>query len=227
MAARSVGFGRIVDETNGLVRGHAAVLGATALGIGLGYTLLDWATLQSGETSGTALLAIFGSLAVSIFLQYFITERLLSDRMQVDQPVRNRRYGSLFGALLLSSLAIIAGFFILVLPALYLAARWLTVTPHLVEGNLTAAEALSQSWKASAPSVPAFVVAIILVVAAMLPGMGVLFLPEAEAGGNTALGITGLSNLFLGFSSVFGWTIAVAAYRQAVPLSEGLPRVFD
>jgi hypothetical protein len=227
MQARAVGLGEILEETKALFRTHAAVLVGTSLAIGVGYTALDFATLQTEEAGSLAFVSLLVSLAVTVFLQYFVTERLLVDRWGAGHEPRNRRYGSLFGALFFSGLGLAVGLVFLVLPGIYLAARWLTVVPHLIEGNLTATEALGQSWDASAPSVPAFVVAILLTTAAMLPGMGLSFLPEAELGGNIALGISALSNLMLGFSSVFGWAIAVGAYRRTVLLGDGLQQVFD
>lgn len=227
MEARAVGLGEILDETKALLRSHPAGLVGTSLAIGASYTALDFATLQLGESGGLIFAALLVSLTVTVFVQYLVTEKLLADRSVPGRASTNRRYGSLFGALFLSGLGLGAGLLLLVLPGLYLAGRWLTVTPHLVEGRLTANEALGRSWDASAQSVPAFIAAIVLTVSAMLPGMGLLFLPEAGVGGDIAFGITALSNLLLGFSSVFGWTIAVGAYRRLVPLGDGLQQVFD
>lgn len=227
MEARAVSLGEILAEMSAMFRTHAGVLIGSALAIGAGYTALDFASLQMEDAGGLAFVSLMVSLAFTILLQYFVTEKLLADRLADRVGPGKRRYGSLFGALFLSGIAIAAGLLLLVLPALYLMARWLTLAPHLVEGNLSANEALGRSWDASAQSVPAFVGASILSAAAMLPGMGLIFLPEAEAGGNIALGISALSNLLLGFSSVFGWAIAVGAYRRIVPQGADLQQVFN
>ncbi len=165
-------------------------------------------------------------LVVSIFGQYHFTELLLADRL--GQSERKRRYGSLFGAMLLFGLAVLGGSLLLLLPGLFLAARWQIATPFIVCEGMGAVESLRASWHATAKTwLP-----ISGVVALLLLGLGGFFvgLVAALAYGGVAedsMWLTVPMNLVMSVYTVVGWIAAAGIYRLAVPAMDSLSAVFD
>ena len=123
MTAKAVNLGEIIDEARSLAGQHRTILAATIVLIAAAYTALDWLEMSIQDRGGMVLLSSLTGLVLGLFVQYRITEHLIADRLQPGHRVRS--YGSLFGALLLSGLAIGAGLIVLVLPGIYLAGRWL------------------------------------------------------------------------------------------------------
>ena len=227
MAARSVKLNEIIEEAQALASEHAVLLGVTAIAITALYSGLDWITLATQDRGGTGLLSSLLGLTVSIFGQYHVTEQMLADRRETGVQPAVRRYGSLFGALFLSGIAIAVGVICFIIPGLYLAGRWLTVSARVVEGNLGGTEALRASWADSEPSQLAFSLTYLISLAPLALLLAIGF------GGWEALFDTNdfasiaFVNLATGFTSVLGWTIATAAFRRAVPINPGVGQVFS
>jgi hypothetical protein len=159
-------------------------------------------------------------------MQYVLTERMLADRRPVGQAALPRRYGSLFVAQLMSSVMIGLGALFLIVPGIYFAARWFTMTPHLIERGLGSSEALRESWDASAPSQLAFFLATVLVMIPMIPQLVLIFGAEFVDLGIEPTAAVILTNVLSGLSSVLGWVLAAAAYRKVVPMAEQFNEVF-
>ena len=227
MVASHVSLREIMGEAQSLGSQHAVLLGVSTLAIAALYGVADLLPLLSPDKGGVGLLTSILGLVVSLFVQYRLTERLLADRRGPDAQMPVRRYGSLFGALFLSGLAIAAGVIVLIIPGLYLAGRWLTVSARLIDGSLDGNEALRASWGDSELSQLAFSLAFLISFApwALLVAIG-------YAGWDTLFdGLDFVSialvNLVTGFTFVLGWTIAAAAYRCAVPNAESVGGVFS
>ena len=161
-----------------------------------------------------------------MFVQYVLTERLLADRRPAGQAAPRRRYGTLFVAQLISGLAIVLAAVALILPGLYLAARWFTVTAEVVEGDDGASDSLKASWEASRPSQLAFVLAMILSNLPVLPVIAIIYNSAMSDTAEQSLVELVMTNLLSGASSVLGWLLAAAAYRRAVPVHGQYDGVF-
>lgn len=155
------------------------------------------------DEAGTVMI---GSLA-SFVAQYWLTRRAL-DRDDL-------RHGDgvvilYFGMCLVSGLAILAGLVLLVLPGLWLAARWIAAGPVLFCEDVGAIDALRRS--ASLTKARVFPIMIALVLASIPTGLiiGLLLVrPEYDL----AMSIT--ANAAFIVSQLLFWYIAVAVYRAA------------
>lgn len=145
MDIRQFGFGEIVAEAIELLRRNATPAVLAVLAIAAGYSLLDIAGASAANAIST--------IAVSVFGQYHFTELLLPGRIPPGPP--KRRYGSLLLASILSGMGVVTGLVFLVLPGLFLLARWAIATPFIVCDGMTGTESLGASWQATAKSWPA------------------------------------------------------------------------
>lgn len=227
MAARSVKLSEILEEAQELASQHAVLLGVTAIAIAALYSGLDLITLATQDKGGLALLSGLLGLIVSIFGQYRVTEILLADRRKPGIKPAVRRYGSLFGALFLSGLAIGAGVIAFIIPGLYLAGRWLTVTGRVVEDHLGGNVALRVSWADSEPSQLAFSLTYLISLAPLAVLLAIGFGGWETLFDTNDLASIAFVNVITGVTSVLGWTIATAAFRRAVPIDQGVGQVFS
>ena len=226
MAANPVKLFDIFEEAQSLVSKHAILLGISVFAITALYSAFDWLLLANPGQNGFSLLSTISGFVISLFMQYRVTEQLLADRRNLGSQLATRRYGSLFGALFLSSLAIGAGLIAFIIPGLYLAGRWLTVTARVVESNLGGNAALGASWVDSETSQLPFSLAYLVSLTPLALLAGLAFGGwEALFDSSDLLSIL-VVNLMTGLAFVLGWTIATAAYRCAVPSDKGIDQVF-
>lgn len=223
---RTVSLGGLFAEANALVSQQAGFLAAATVLITALFVGLDALSILSEDSNGMLLVSSLAGIVIALLGQYLVVERLLVDRLPVGQAPAMRHYGSLFGALFFSGLGIVAGLVVLLLPGFYLAGRWLTVTQRVVEGHLPAMEALRASWNDSEPSQLVFTVAYVISMAPTFLIIAVTYFPDLLANPDdvwlTSLIVSGLSAV----SSIAGWVISTAAYRQAVPVDSQIQSVF-
>ncbi|MDF8333939.1 hypothetical protein [Novosphingobium cyanobacteriorum] len=115
-----------------LAGGFIAILG----------TVLD---LAMGEGGSSLLLSI-----ATFFISYHFSEHILQQEGLMARGVSSRHYASAFGAAFLGTLGIVAGLIVLVLPGLYVAARWSMSSSLVIAEGLTTTQALGQSWQRTA-----------------------------------------------------------------------------
>jgi len=176
--------------------------------------------LASPKSTGSAL-----SIA-SLFVEYLFVERLLQDRMAGGAPAA-RKFGSLFLSSFLGSLGILAGLVVLVVPGIYLMARWSISTPLVVVERMNGREALSASWTATRPAQWVLLFAYL----AGLCLFGVLFAALVLVTGGSDQAETNpavivATNLLTALFMVGGWVLSVAIYRLLSPSMGGLAEVF-
>ena len=224
MTVKAVSLGEIIGEARTLAGQHQTILAATIVVIAAAYSALDWLEMSIKDRGGVVLLSSLIGLVVSLFAQYRITEHLIADRLKPGHRVRS--YGSLFGALLLSGLAIGAGLIVLVLPGIYLAGRWLTVAPRVVVGDLASNDALRASWADSENSQFAFCLVTVLSFAPTVIMFGLGYLAATDLSPNANLALVVAQNLIVGVTSVLGWTFAAGAFRCVVANQSEFEQVF-
>lgn len=179
---------------------HASVCllaGGVLIAVG---TLLD---LAMGETGGQVVNSIVGFI-----VQYHLVEYVLGRDFGL-RPAK-RHYGSALGAALLGTLGMMGGLVLLIVPGLYVAARWSLSNPLIVGEEYHAIESLKESWRRTQssawPIVGCFVVVGLLLALAMAVFAGVLLVPSVEAAGEGSL-IEALTANSLG--AVFSVILAV------------------
>lgn len=227
MTAQPVNISEIWREALMLGRQHSSVLIAAILFITATSFAFEWIQLVARDPSGSIVLIGILNLGISIGAQYLLIERLLLDRRVIDGGGATRLYMSMLGALMFSGVAIAAGMIALIVPGIYLAGRWLTAAPRVVESRMAAMQALRTSWEDSEASQLAFCLAVML---AFTPA---LILLGGYAAGDPflifastlpgALAINALSTII----GVLGWVISTAAYRLAVPVGGEFEQVFS
>lgn len=112
----------------------AAVGGLSALGL-----LLDFAR-------GPDRSPILDSLA-GVFVQYAVTRALVDGRGLVPAGETGGGPATVFGICLLSGFAIVLGLVGLVVPGIFLLARWFAAVPVAVASGAAATSALRESWQ--------------------------------------------------------------------------------
>jgi hypothetical protein len=184
-------------------------------------TLFD---LTLGEAGGTLPNGIVG-----FFVQYHLVEYVLSHEFGL-RPEK-RRYGSAIGSGLLATLGMFGGLILLIIPGLYLAARWSISTPLIVGEEYTAIDALKESWRRTQssawPIVGCFVVVGLLLVLVMVAFAGVLFVPSVEAAGEGSLIEALTANSLGGLFSVILAVLSTAIYGLIAKPEGALDDVFS
>lgn len=203
-----VSAGEIFAAISELAKRHIGICALAAGFMTVVQVILD---LVFAEGEGVAF-GTFIAGVINFFVTYRVTEQIL--RNEGLMTVWTRSYGAVFGANILTTLGIGLGFVLLVVPGLYLLARWSMVSPIIVAEGLTASQALSRSWEATRSSVWSIAVvylAYILFFVMLLAGIGVT---SAATGAEdqsivSSLVINGAASLL----GIAGILIAVAVYR--------------
>ena len=206
----------IVDGFRNLVLAHSAYL--------LGAVALITALYSVADLFVTPAAAFVPNLIVTIYGQFLIVERLLQDRLPDGKGFR--RFGSIFGSAFLSGLAILLAAIALVIPAIFLIARWSIAVPAIIAENNSAAESLSTSWDRTAASkLPIFLIYVV----ATIVWAGTIWLTFAVGdmvpGGN-AVALSIVVNALVGGVAVLGWVLSVAIYRRITPDNARFEAVF-
>lgn len=152
--------GAILSATANLIAGDLAVA-AAALG---GLIALGVATDLGGLHSDVP------TSIVGLILAFSVTRRLVK-RIGLAAPEGTRGFGGFFGMSLLTGLGILAGLVLLIVPGIYLAARWSIAQPLQVAGGRSVTEAIGESWRTTAPHVLAIVLAVLTIWAPSVIGL--------------------------------------------------------
>lgn len=200
-------IGNVVSEQRGMVLGLLAAIVA-------GYTALDLVSDRINTVSG---------VIVSVFVQYAFLERVLP--LPGDAT---RRYGSLFGSGILSGLGIMLGLLLLIVPGLYLAARWALTSPFVVAGQRRATDAISASWDATAGCWrPLLIAYLLLGVSAAVPLAVLVLYPWLSAGEDLPpVAELLLINTWTSAFTIGSWLIGAAGYRLVSDRLESIEEVF-
>ena len=90
------------------------------------------------------LLSLIAACAVTV-AQFAVTCAVLRSAVPSGRPLAS--FGRFFLLTIVSGLALILGFLLLVLPGIFLAIRWSASVPALLERNLDVGESLRLSWR--------------------------------------------------------------------------------
>ena len=225
--APAVNLAALIDEARTLALRNATLLSLVVAAIAGSFTGIDWYIAVNPDANGVLLLNSLFGLVISLFVQYRVTEQMLADRWPSDRARPTRSYGALFGLSLLSGLAIAAGLIVLVVPGIYLAGRWLTAVPRLVENELSGSDALRAAWADSAHSDFVFAIAYLISLSPLLAAVALGFAMEGDVFLDSFTMLASvIFNLANGLFSVLGWVLAVAAFRLCVPVRDQTMDVF-
>lgn len=202
-----VRFGDLWAETVDAIRsdlGHCAAFAAGLIVVGMASDLMLPASVAAGTIA---------SLIVTLFGQSHLIRRYLErkDMARASSLVQGR-YATIFGISLLTGLGIFAGIILLVLPGLFLAARWFVSVPAMFaeDGHIT--ESISSSWHMTQPHYLPIIALILLI---FTPVFAVIIFTLLAT--NPDLAITPLEsfivNVAIAITTVAGWMASVSTYR--------------
>lgn len=208
---RSITVGDIFAETTRLFGENAGL----ALGSIAGLTIVN-VVIDQVPGSGASLLGAI----LSIGLQYWVIRQALERRDRLDGRAG---FGSFFGLNLLSGLATLVGFLLLIVPGIYLAARWSAADAALLSEGEGVSAALGKSWEMTASHIWPIVGALLVV---YVPVFGVGFGLGFTMGDTVPVAISGITNLLLFAGVVFAWLMGIAIYALLQPAADTLAEVF-
>ena len=154
-------IGAILASIGQVIRQNAAAAALVMAGLtAVGSFADSMMARDGGEATGGALQLGVGF--ATIFALYWLTHVMLESQGLRDPGVP-RRMVSYFGQAIVISLAVIIGLLVLIVPGLILAARWSLAQPLLIGRGAGAMDALGESWRMTAGSTLAIIVAGVVV----------------------------------------------------------------
>lgn len=207
----SFSVGDLLGEMGFVARQHLPFLGLVGILQVATYTASDM-------VSPTASIFIGG--AVGLVFDYAVLQRLLGHWGE------RWRLGSLFVAQLLSGLGIMFGFLLLVLPGLFLMARWSLVPAFIIVEDNRSQESLSSSWSATAQCWLPIAVAYAINAAILGSALVALEFGQEQFAQLPPFAAAVTPNLFAAFYGIVASLVAVAAFRLSRTEASDLDNVF-
>jgi hypothetical protein len=205
-SAASLKIGTIIDKTLGVIEHNVmpvllCVAGLTAVNATVAYFTVGMTRITDG------LVIWFAGIAVGIVAAY-----LLVDAMIRRTGLRSRTEGDVFVAYcimaLLSTLGVIGGLILLVIPGLVFWARWIIAAPTLLARGGSGTRALGESWERTRGAEFQILVALLALLIgpiAVIVVCSMLFEPADPVG-------IGISQLASSLVSVISLAMGVAIY---------------
>lgn len=162
---------------------------------------------------------------MGIVVQYFLTRHVVARNglLKGDRP---GDFWNMFGANFLTGIGIVLTCIALVIPGLYLAARWSLCSTIVVARRQGATEAIDESWRLTKSHGWTIMAIFVLIWAPALIGMVTIAI-IADQGDVSQLPLAIASNLLQYLATVFGWYACVAIYAVLVGApEENLREVF-
>jgi hypothetical protein len=209
----------ILRRTFAMLRTDMTLAFVVLLALAVPMTLLD----AYAPTSGAGFAYVGGVIAV--FAQFMVTSRLLRRAGLMRAEGQAGRGASFFVALLLTGVGIAIGFLLLVLPGIYLWARWSLVAPLVIGEGAGVSDAISESWARTQGLVAPVASALVLINACVLGSIAIsLYLYPTE--GLVPPPIAAAANLLVYAPQVLTWYCTVAIYAVTNRLEPDLEQVF-
>jgi hypothetical protein len=216
-----VSFGQAIGATVALVSSDLVIVLMTIAGIAAIATIIDVTAPSASNLLNIPVVVV----------QYYVIRQLV-DRNELRSADRLGGFGAFFIAGLLTGLAMILGFVLLILPGIYLSARWTMVDAVVVAENRGATDAMGRSWEATKGNVLPIVFAGLAISVPAIIGMALLVAVAAGTQGDVNqsvnLGLSAAINVLLYASQVINWYFGVALYQLLLgePAKAQLGEVF-
>jgi len=216
---RKLSYAQVIGATFALILSDLPI----ALLIIAGATAAATAVDMTAPSAGNIL------NIVALVVQYYLIRHLV-DRHGLRSTDRLGGFGSFFVVGLVTGLAALLGFVLLIVPGIYLIARWSMVDAAVVAENRGFSDAMRRSWDATADNVLPIALAVVVISLPMIVGFALMFAIGAS-GDEKAISGLGLSvavNLLLYASQISIWYFGVGLYQLllAGPAEAQLGEVF-
>lgn len=207
---RELKAGTIIDDTLGVLERCAVpfllfIVGLTLLNGAVGYYGLEYTSVMQQVLKGVV------GFTIGVAAAYFLYEAVLG-RTGLRSRQSDDAFLPFIGLAVITTLAIMVGLVALVIPGLYLIARWSIAAPVLMIDGKGPIKAMQDSWERTKGSDFAILVAVLLfygVPTLASIAAGIVFGPE------DLLGI-GLSQLASAVASALGVAMAAGIYGRMV-----------
>jgi hypothetical protein len=196
----------------------------TLLGWTIGLIIAATVSDQFDSSSATALpLSILGVFAQT----YIVTAALRVGLDGAAQSAIRPQFGRVFGISLLTTLAILLGGLLLVIPGVFLLLRWWIAVPIALDRDIGVSDAMRQSWELTAPHW-ASILGLFLVILAFIaiPLTGLFFLGGLDEE-IMSVPMSLAMNAVLYVGTMIGTVSTVAAYRTIYQPTAQLRQVFE
>ncbi|MGK6318529.1 glycerophosphoryl diester phosphodiesterase membrane domain-containing protein [Sphingomonas sp. DT-204] len=191
-------WGRLVARHGGPVAAIVVLL--TAAGV-----LIDM--LIPNDTAAAA--ANFGFSIAATVAESWLTLRMLEATPGYDARESRPRVVGLIVLGIPVTLAVGAGLLLLVLPGLYLAARWIAAAPILIGEDTGVGEAMGRSWRLTQRAAPAIAACFALMAAPLALAFVVIAMTLDQP---LTAGWSLLFNLLFVLTLAGEWVLGIAAY---------------
>lgn len=161
---------------------------------------------------------------IAIFAQYAVTRGALRSGGLLRADGKAGRAGAFVLTLILTGLGIALGLVFLVLPGIYLWARWSIVAPLVIGEGMGSSDAMGESWSRTQSIVAPISAALLLLNLPLLLFVGTLFFYSDS--GPMSLGLALFSNLLVYAAQTLTWHAAVAIHQLTRDPSGDLEQVF-
>jgi hypothetical protein len=216
--SEEIDFQRLYARTMNLLRQNLVKAGVTLLVLSAAASAVDSGLVSSDAESALSLLLSLGTAG----FQCWLTGAALSKAGLGS--ARRLRFGAFVVLNIVSTLAILLGFVLFVLPGLILCVRWWLAAPILLESEAGVFQSLGDSWRDTRRMFwPIFTLLLILWVPALLTGV-LVFVTFADGG--ISLNASIALNLAVYTGLIGGWHAAVAAYSFTSGRRDSLAEVF-
>lgn len=198
-----------------LLRATVAEFGRDPVVAAIGMLLLVvlgvWGDLAGAEVMRLSFLSIS---VTSFILQYVLTRRTMRKGGLLAVDAQGNVSG-FFGLCFLANLGILLGFTLLIVPGIWLYARWIASGPVLFAEDMSISEALASSAERTRPMLDAIIGVTCIV---HLPFVaGIIASVVAEEASMLSIGVSTATNIGMSVSQLAGWYLAVAIYRAVQP----------
>jgi hypothetical protein len=201
----------MIRETGSLLRRAAELFRAHPLpGLLWFIVLVAIAVAIDTLTDGDGRYDIFISLAAT-FAQFTLVGAILRGEGWHRAWAKPGRAASFIGLGIVTGLAILGGLALLILPGLYLYARWIIATPLVIGEGARMGEAMSISWRRTRTLAAPLTIALVLIYVPFVAGLLVMICFYPPAGPAPPI-IALVANTLFFLPSIAAWYLAVAVH---------------
>ena len=217
---RKLSFNEVIGAFFALILNDLPIMLLIIAGATAAATIIDVTAPSAGNILNILMLVV----------QYYLIRHLV-DQQGLRSADRLGGFGSFFVVGLITGLAVLLGFVLLIVPGIYLMARWSMVDAAVVAENRGFSDAMRRSWDATADNVLPIGLAILTISLPMIIGFAMMFTIGASEGEEAinGLGLSIVVNLLLYASQISIWYFGVALYQLllAGPAETQLNEVFS
>ena len=174
--------------------------------------------------------AVGMSISFALVLYYgqsVITRRHLSSQNMISAEAASKtRLFSIFGNSILFSLAVALGLIMLIIPGIYLAARWWTSVPAMLSGEVSAMEGLGRSWDMTNEHFLAIGYVILILATPALISIP-FYLYGSDENGDILVSLSLLNNALSSISYILLWLSSSVTYIMLKGGRSRLNEIFE